>query len=48
MSGNQISLHDIVRDLVNKFVWSDIDPDLEWRKRDSRIAAKYFEKKIIS
>ncbi|MBE9000748.1 ATP-binding protein [Nostoc sp. LEGE 12447] len=45
MSGNQISLHDIVRELIDKFVWSDIDPDLEWRKRDSRIAAKYFEEK---
>ncbi|MEH1898453.1 MAG: tetratricopeptide repeat protein [Nostoc sp.] len=45
MSGNQISLHDIVRDLVDKYVWTDIDPDLEWRKRDSRIAAKYFEQK---
>lgn len=45
MSSSQISLHDIVRDLVNKYVWSDIDPDLEWRKRDSRIAAKYFEQK---
>ncbi len=45
MSGNQISLHDIVRDLVNKYVWTEIDPDFEWRKRDSRIAAKYFEQK---
>ncbi|MEH2075852.1 MAG: tetratricopeptide repeat protein [Nostoc sp.] len=45
MSGNQISLHDIVRDLVDKYVWTDIDPDFEWRKRDSRIAAKYFEQK---
>ncbi|MDF5707697.1 MAG: AAA family ATPase [Nostoc sp. S4] len=45
MGGSQISLHDIVRDLVNKYVWPDIDPDMEWRKRDSRIAAKYFEQK---
>ncbi|BAY11000.1 TPR repeat-containing protein [Calothrix sp. NIES-2098] len=45
MGSSQISLHDIVRDLVNKYVWTDIDPDLEWRKRDSRIAAKYFEQK---
>ncbi|MEH2108455.1 tetratricopeptide repeat protein [Nostoc sp.] len=45
MGGYQISLHDIVRDLVEKYVWTDIDPDEEWRKRDSRIAAKYFEKK---
>ncbi|MEH2162808.1 MAG: AAA family ATPase [Nostoc sp.] len=45
MNGNQISLHDIVRDLVDKYVWADIDPDFEWRKRDSRIAAKYFEQK---
>ncbi|AUT00702.1 hypothetical protein CLI64_09990 [Nostoc sp. CENA543] len=43
MGGSQISLHDIVRDLVNKYVWPDIDPDREWRKRDSRLAAKYFE-----
>ncbi|MHC5720293.1 MAG: hypothetical protein ACYTX0_51755, partial [Nostoc sp.] len=40
-----ISLHDIVRDLVDKYVWPDIDPDMGWRKRDSRIAAKYFEQK---
>ncbi|MEH2300745.1 MAG: tetratricopeptide repeat protein [Nostoc sp.] len=45
MSNTHISLHDIVRDLVDKYVWSDIDPDMEWRKRDSRIAAKYFEQK---
>ncbi|MEH2212133.1 tetratricopeptide repeat protein [Nostoc sp.] len=45
IGGSQISLHDIVRDLVEKYVWADIDPDLEWRKRDSRIAAKYFEQK---
>ncbi|MEH2244471.1 tetratricopeptide repeat protein [Nostoc sp.] len=45
ISGSQISLHDIVRDLVDKYVWPDIDPDMEWRKRDSRIAAKYFEQK---
>ncbi|MEH1866123.1 MAG: tetratricopeptide repeat protein [Nostoc sp.] len=45
ISGSQIALHDIVRDLVNKYVWADIDPDFEWRKRDSRIAAKYFEQK---
>ncbi|MBD2439337.1 tetratricopeptide repeat protein [Nostoc sp. FACHB-110] len=45
MGGSQISLHDIVRDLVNKYVWPDIDPDMEWRKRDSRIAAEYFEHK---
>ena len=45
IGGSQIALHDIVRDLVDKYVWPDIDPDMEWRKRDSRIAAKYFEKK---
>lgn len=45
IGGSQISLHDIVRDLVEKYVWKDIDPDFEWRKRDSRIAAKYFEQK---
>ncbi len=45
MGGYQIALHDIVRDLVEKYVWTDIDPDFEWRKQDSRIAAKYFEKK---
>ncbi|MEH1782180.1 MAG: tetratricopeptide repeat protein [Nostoc sp.] len=45
MGGYQIALHDIVRDLVEKYVWTDIDPDEEWRKRDSRIAAKYFEQK---
>ncbi len=45
LSGLQISLHDIVRDLVEKYVWPDIDPDFEWRRRDSRIAAKYFENK---
>ncbi|MEH2055819.1 MAG: tetratricopeptide repeat protein [Nostoc sp.] len=45
MGGSQISLHDIVRDLVEKYVWTDIDPDQELRKRDSRIAAKYFEQK---
>ncbi|MBN3905714.1 MAG: ATP-binding protein [Nostoc sp. NMS1] len=45
IGGSQIALHDIVRDLVNKYVWADIDPDKEWRKRDSRIAAKYFEQK---
>ncbi len=45
IGGSQISLHDIVRDLVEKYVWTDIDPDLEWRKRDSRLAAKYFEQK---
>ncbi|MEH1943447.1 MAG: tetratricopeptide repeat protein [Nostoc sp.] len=45
IGGSQISLHDIVRDLVEKYVWVDIDPDREWRKRDSQIAAKYFEKK---
>ncbi|MEH2249338.1 tetratricopeptide repeat protein [Nostoc sp.] len=45
MGGYQISLHDIVRDLVEKYVWTDIDPDQEWRKRDSRIAAKYFKQK---
>ena len=45
IGGSQIALHDIVRDLVEKYVWTDIDPDEEWRKRDSRIAAKYFEQK---
>ncbi|MEH1819336.1 MAG: tetratricopeptide repeat protein [Nostoc sp.] len=45
IGGSQIALHDIVRDLVEKYVWADIDPDEEWRKRDSRIAAKYFEQK---
>ncbi|WP_298911550.1 AAA family ATPase [uncultured Nostoc sp.] len=45
IGGSQIALHDIVRDLVDKYVWPDIDPDMEWRKRDSRIAAKYFEQK---
>ncbi|BAY79599.1 TPR repeat-containing protein (plasmid) [Nostoc linckia NIES-25] len=45
VGGSQISLHDIVRDLVEKYVWTDIDPDFEWRKRDSRIAAKYFKQK---
>jgi|GEM_PF-2884505 hypothetical protein len=45
MSGSQISLHDIVRDLVNKYVWTEIDPDIEWRKQDSCFAAKYFEVK---
>lgn len=45
IGGYQIALHDIVRDLVNKYVWTDIDPDMGWRKRDSRIAAKYFEQK---
>ncbi|WP_392533369.1 tetratricopeptide repeat protein [Nostoc sp. C117] len=45
IGGSQISLHDIVRDLVEKYVWTEIDPDEEWRKRDSRIAAKYFEQK---
>lgn len=45
IGGSQIALHDIVRDLVDKYVWPDIDPDMGWRKRDSRIAAKYFEQK---
>ncbi|MHC5673818.1 tetratricopeptide repeat protein [Nostoc sp.] len=45
IGGSQIALHDIVRDLVEKYVWADIDPDEEWRKRDSRIAAKYFKQK---
>lgn len=38
-----ITLHDEMRDLVNVFVWTEIDPDNTRRKRDSYLAVNIYE-----
>ncbi len=40
---DSITLHDEMRDLINKFVWPGLDPDNIRRKRDSLLATKIYE-----
>jgi tetratricopeptide (TPR) repeat protein len=41
-----ISLHDEMRRMVNEYVWPEVDPDGDWRRRDSNLAAEYLKHKI--
>jgi simple sugar transport system substrate-binding protein len=43
---DHISLHDEMRRLVTDYVWPEVDPDGERRRRDSRFATAYFEHKV--
>lgn len=42
----QIALHDEMRRMVLEFVWDELDPNKERRKRDSRLFVSYLNKKI--
>lgn len=42
----QISLHDEMRRLINKYVWPQVDPDGHRQRRDSKLALDYLEQKI--
>jgi tetratricopeptide (TPR) repeat protein len=42
----RISLHDEMRRMVNAYVWSEVDPDGDRRRRDSRLAVEYLEREI--
>lgn len=44
LPNNQISLHDVMRDMVNKHVWPDVDPDR--RKRYSKKALEIYKKRL--
>ncbi len=42
----RISLHDEMRRMVNDYVWAEIDPDGNPRRRESRITAEYLEREV--
>ncbi|MBN1874606.1 MAG: ATP-binding protein [Anaerolineae bacterium] len=42
----RITLHDEMRDMVNEYVWPEIDPDKDRRRRDSRLFVAYLDSKI--
>lgn len=42
----RISLHDEMRRMVNAYVWPEVDSDGDRRRRDSRLAVGYLERKI--
>ena len=42
----RLTLHDEMRRMVNKHVWNIVDPEFDRRKRDSSLAAGYFQQKI--
>ena len=42
----RIALHDEMRRMVHQYVWDEIDPTKERRKRDSKWAAKYLANNI--
>jgi tetratricopeptide (TPR) repeat protein len=42
----RISLHDEMRRMVNGYVWPEVDPDGDRKRRDSRLATVYFEREI--
>jgi len=44
----RISLHDEMRRMVNKYLWPDVDPDGDRRRRDSAMAADYLKCKVQS
>lgn len=43
---DRISLHDEMRRMVNTYVWTEVDPDGDRRRRDSRIAVEHIECEI--
>jgi DNA polymerase III delta prime subunit len=45
MNSLQISLHDIMRELIDNHVWNTLDPSNSRRKRDSYLAAEHFQRK---
>ncbi len=42
----RISLHDEMRRMVNDYVWPELDPDGDRRRRDSKLAVEYLRNKI--
>jgi hypothetical protein len=40
---SRITLHDEMRDLINRYVWSELDTSFTRRKRDSRLAVKIYK-----
>lgn len=40
---SRITLHDEMRDLINRHVWSELDVNFTRRKRDSRLAVKIYK-----
>ncbi|MDM8521331.1 tetratricopeptide repeat protein [Anaerolineales bacterium HSG6] len=42
----RISLHDEMRRMVSQYVWPNVDPDQQRRRRDSRLAATYLNQQI--
>ncbi len=46
LPGAKITLHDEMREMVNKFVWPFIDKSDDRRRRDSRRAAAIFERRV--
>ena len=42
----RIALHDEMRRMVNEYVWPEVDPDGDRRRRDSAIAVDYLEQEI--
>lgn len=43
---DRISLHDEMRRMVNTYVWTEVDPDGDRRRRDSRIAVEHIEQEL--
>jgi tetratricopeptide (TPR) repeat protein len=46
LPGGEISLHDEMRRMVTTYVWDQVDPDLQRRAHDSRLATVYLKRKI--
>jgi len=42
----QIKLHDVMQGMVNTYLWEEIDPREERRKRDSERVLKYYQQQI--